>query len=304
MSDIQFTENELANEVWKDIPGHLGYQVSDLGRVRNAKTRKVMRPSPDSYGYAQLNLRGKSVGVHRCVLLAFHGDKPTPRHECRHLDGIKTNNRQGNLIWGTHLENMADKHRHGTQPCGEQTPSAILSDADVVECRRQYAVGGIGNRELAERYGVDDSTMQAAISGRTFRHLHGAVAIPAGKLRRGDSRGERNSAASITNDQAVEVVRLRAEGMSHSAIARKLGHSRKVIGGILRGSTFQYLPGASERMAAVKKFGNAKLTDADAREIRRIWDEGKVTYAELGRRFGITDVSAANVVKRKTFGHI
>jgi hypothetical protein len=77
-----------------------------------------------------------------------------------------------NLRWGTPAENMADKLRDGTHNRGERHSNAKLTAADVLECRRRYAAGGINQRALAAEFGVCVMTMNLAIRGQTWGHLN------------------------------------------------------------------------------------------------------------------------------------
>ena len=43
--------HELNNECWRNISGYLKYQVSNAGRVRNAKTGKILKQCLLSRGY-------------------------------------------------------------------------------------------------------------------------------------------------------------------------------------------------------------------------------------------------------------
>ncbi len=106
---------------WREIPGTAGnYLVSDDGRVwsrpRRSATGGVLSPGRDSHGYPMVGLwvdgKQRTRLVHSLVLGAFVGPRPEGM-ECRHLDGDKTNNRLGNLAWGTHSDNMQDRVRHG-----------------------------------------------------------------------------------------------------------------------------------------------------------------------------------------------
>ena len=40
----------IVNETWKSIDGYINYQVSNLGRIRNANTGRILRPG-NSNGY-------------------------------------------------------------------------------------------------------------------------------------------------------------------------------------------------------------------------------------------------------------
>jgi hypothetical protein len=126
--------DDVTPERWAWVPDYEGlYRVSDRGCVWSmprATTRGgPLKQTPNGLGYIFLTLtkNGKQRlhPVHRLVLAAFAGPCPEGQ-EARHLDGDASNNRWapgneaetmaagGNLMWGTHTENIADKRRHGT----------------------------------------------------------------------------------------------------------------------------------------------------------------------------------------------
>lgn len=118
--------NPIPSERWLPIPGHDGYEVSDLGHVRSlsrmihtkdGRTYRLrgrsLRTWPE-HGYPVVRLgAGRQWGVHRLVLLAFVGPCPDDM-EALHANGDPSDSRLVNLRWGTAVENMADKLRHGT----------------------------------------------------------------------------------------------------------------------------------------------------------------------------------------------
>jgi len=118
------------SELWVPVPGFNGYQVSNLGRLRSWRAwrgqpvPRVLKSSPDHRGYLCTRLfgqgdgkygagGGETVKIHRLIALAFIGPKPQGM-VVRHLDGDVTNNRAGNLVYGTPAENIADSIRHKT----------------------------------------------------------------------------------------------------------------------------------------------------------------------------------------------
>ena len=169
-------------ETWRPVPGFEGaYEVSDLGRVRSldrmidqsAKSGKVytklikgkmLRPGRMKSGHLSVVL-GRAAGshcVHALVLLAFKGP-PAPGQETRHLNGLEWDNRLVNLAYGTRSENTADKKDH------KGTKNYILDTPKIKEIKAalKHPYPGIG-RNLAERYGVAESTISAIKHG----HLH------------------------------------------------------------------------------------------------------------------------------------
>ena len=168
-------------EEWRGIAGFPQYEVSNLGRVRSLWTAhrygvnhviKIKKLTLDAGGYEVTGLWVKK-GVHpkiakvaRLVLQAFVGPCPEG-HEAAHVDGVKTNNRVGNLAWKTPLENSKDKFVHGTAMLGQNNPAAKLDTATAyaIKC----AVGGY--KEVAKLFGVDRSSAWRIMTGRSWKHL-------------------------------------------------------------------------------------------------------------------------------------
>lgn len=121
-------------ERWLPIPGYEGlYLVSNHGQIeslpRTTTRGGILKHIIDKRGYHHVTLtrngKQKHFAVHQLVMLAFTG-APEDGHEIRHLDGDLANNYWepgteeetraigGNLLYGSHAENMADMTAHGT----------------------------------------------------------------------------------------------------------------------------------------------------------------------------------------------
>jgi hypothetical protein len=172
-----------SGEQWRDIPGYEGaYQVSDQGRVRSLDRRvlhsdggvrfhkgRVLHPGLASNGYFTVAVgRRNSRCLHDLVLTVFAGPRPLPEAVGRHLDGNKANNTASNLCWGTRKENSADSDLHGTHPRGSQKPQAKLTETAACEIRHLRRF--VSQSELARRYSVSPSAIQAIHDGRTWTH--------------------------------------------------------------------------------------------------------------------------------------
>ena len=185
------TDKHLNNspEIWKAIPGFLGYEISDQGRVRSyyrqlgqagggarwvlADTpQRILRPSYQG-GYPQVNLwkDGEKYHyfVHQLVLTVFVGPCP-PDHECCHGDGKRSHNWLTNLEWGTKSKNYQDRHGHGTDNTGEKNGRTIVTENQVREIRELYPQG-YTLKELGEMFGVHFSTIAAIVKRRNWKHI-------------------------------------------------------------------------------------------------------------------------------------
>lgn len=133
--------------------------IGPNGNRRNLKT-KYLKASVDRWGYPRIAMRreGKTFyrQVHSLVCLAFHGTKPTIKHETAHNDGVKINCAASNLRWATRSENHADKIRHGTSNRGTRHGNHTLTE-DAVRQIRELLRHDILQRDIAETFNVSQT---------------------------------------------------------------------------------------------------------------------------------------------------
>ena len=148
---------------WKEIDGFGGrYEVNRSGEVRSIHPISgkiiVLRQGKNVKGYSVVGLYVNKVcktrTVGRLVAMAFVPN-PNNHPEVNHINGIKADNRVGNLEWCTGSENVLHAIKLGllTHPCGVDNPSAKLSKSDVKSIRCLLASGkSMGS--LCKMFGV------------------------------------------------------------------------------------------------------------------------------------------------------
>ena len=96
-------------QVWKQW--REGIEVSNKGRVRNAKNKHHYCPERNNAGYMMVHLtidgRSRLVTVHRMVAECFL-ENPNGYTEIDHIDRDQTNNRADNLRWCSRADNLGN----------------------------------------------------------------------------------------------------------------------------------------------------------------------------------------------------
>ena len=178
---------DLTNEVWVIVSGFPAYEVSDHGGVRRRQAKgrwaagHMLRPGAARTGHLYVMLtdpegRTRKRYVHRLVALAFLGLPPQDGALVLHHDDRPQNNHVDNLYWGDARQNARDRKlnrelppevsQRGAQP-GSANSSAVLTESDVAEIRRNLEIGLCGAC-IARLYGVRKETIYSIAKGRTW----------------------------------------------------------------------------------------------------------------------------------------
>jgi len=167
MTDLSHEQEE-----WRWVPGHEGdYLVSSFGRIMSlARCDPHIMEGTINLGYRKVIIKDKKLAVHRLVLLAFVGPPPLEK-VCAHNDGNRLNNYLSNLRWATAKENQADAKKHGTWTHGENSGTAMVTEATAIEIYRLYT-NGYRQSHIARKLDVTYNIVHKIVSGSSWRHLN------------------------------------------------------------------------------------------------------------------------------------
>lgn len=103
-------------EEWKETERYPGYEVSNLGHVRNIRTKALaLTKLTKNGGYLKcyLNIDGKlkTPEIHRLVAETFLSNEYRPGYVVDHINRDRTDNRVGNLRWVSKSENSKNRRK-------------------------------------------------------------------------------------------------------------------------------------------------------------------------------------------------
>lgn len=191
---------EFANEIWKDVVRYEGiYSVSNKGRIRAENYgrhsnggQRILKDYRNHRGYRCIDLTGGpkiKYLVHLLVAEAFIGPKPTPSHQCNHINGIKDDNRVENLEYLTQAAHIAHTQNSGLF-------KVTLSDDDIKEIMI-LLMKRVPQKQIAERFNTTQATISRIKLGQTRGNLTRSIADAMKKVGRPKARPFNSDRISI-----------------------------------------------------------------------------------------------------------
>ena len=103
-----------SQERWNLIAGCPNYEISNAGRIRNVKFKRLLNPCKLNTGYLVVSLRNdvkvKSLCIHHLVANAFI-ENPSNKSCIDHIDRNRQKNNNTNLRYAARSENNQNKNK-------------------------------------------------------------------------------------------------------------------------------------------------------------------------------------------------
>ena len=171
-------------EIWKGVIYQgVDYswrlEVSNLGQLRNAKTKHIYKICLNKQGYYKVCISlgsrsdSKEFKIHRCVAETFIENIYDRNMVINHKNGIKVDNSIDNLEFVTYSENSIHAIKLGLakSKSGIECRSSKLSISDIKFIIENYKNGHpeFGSSALGRKFGVHHSTISNIINGKTYK---------------------------------------------------------------------------------------------------------------------------------------
>jgi hypothetical protein len=150
-----------------------GYRVSPSGEVISPRGDKIKTIINGGYYKFTIKVEGikQNVPVHRLAVIQRFGPESlvNSKIQVRHLDGNSLNNSEGNLVPGTHQENMLDRPKELRKLISKkaQIASKLVTRKftdEQVALIRAARHEGLTYKQLQEKWKCSKSTLSFILS--------------------------------------------------------------------------------------------------------------------------------------------
>ena len=166
-----------AKEIWLTIKHNDNYEISNLGNVRNKKTKRILKPAISNKGYYLVSLsrncKQHTYTIHKLVM--EHFNRCAFDYEViNHKDHNKLNNTLENLEYITQKENVQDAYNNGLcENARIQAKKNILKASEQEKVKiNQYDLKGnfikqwSYIRQVQKELGISNSNIVGCCKGK------------------------------------------------------------------------------------------------------------------------------------------
>jgi len=141
----------LTDDCWP-FKGYCGKDGTSYGQIKLEQNKKIIRCGAHRISYMFFN---RLVALDELILVCHSCDNPPCQNP-------------GHLFTG---DNVADMVTKGRQVKGEKQHLAKLTDELAKQMLIDDATGFYSQRDLAEKYHVNQQTVWAVLNGITWKHI-------------------------------------------------------------------------------------------------------------------------------------
>jgi hypothetical protein len=206
-NQMGYLENVL-DRFWSKVK----FEYNEDGTINN-NACMIWTTGKDKDGYGQFWVNGKGIRSHIFVWTIYNG--PILKglqvlHKCDYPGCINPLH-----LWiGTNQENVDDKVRKRRQIKGSSHGMAVFEDEEVFEILK-LSNSGMTQQEIADIFGVTQSSINNIITGRCWSHLTGIKYIYK------NNKGENNGFAILNDNKVREIRQKSKDGRSGVSLAKE-----------------------------------------------------------------------------------
>jgi DNA-binding CsgD family transcriptional regulator len=236
--------------------------------------------------YGHLYWQEKHWLTHRLSYLAFIAPIPSYTFICHHCD-IPACLEPSHLYSGDAHSNALDRVSRD-----RYHPIQKLTSKEAEEIKLLLIEARLSCNEIAKRYGVDCSAIKHILSLKSWSWLRPDLNKQLLQRQSLSGPGEQHPFAKATNEQVLEIKRLRLEGLGLGEIAEIVGLSSSIVEGVCSGATWNHI---GPTMVSTH-LHYAEMNSYDA-AVEELMNEG-LSKAEISRKLGIHSAQVSKVCRR------